>query len=54
MTDKREPPKPAPLIEIPVGGAVEIVRAYRPDSQRDPTRVAASTASGFMVRPIEP
>ena len=43
-------PKRQPLIEIPVGGSVELERAFRPGVQRDDARAAKSAVSGFIVR----
>lgn len=42
--------KRRPLIEIPVGGSVEVERAFRPGVKRDETRAAKSSVSGFIVR----
>lgn len=36
-----------PLLEIPVGGSVDLVRAFRPGTTRDQTKHSASTLSGF-------
>lgn len=46
--------KRRPLIEIPVGGSVEVERAFRPGAERDPARAAASALSGFIVRSKAP
>lgn len=40
-----------PLVEVPVGGSVELERAFRPGEPQHRATCANSSRAGFLVRP---